>query len=388
MRTRLRICAVAAAALAAGCGNDHRNGGAVQVTASGEALVLGGYGFPPAAMGDPAFADGWEVRFTKLLAVFDKVTLSEAPDSSPTDPSRTGKLVAEVDGPWVVDLHRGGPLVGKGGADEQAVAIATIPDQNRNGDAPFDSTVRYAFGFDSVPATAGAKLVNVDAADPDLAAMVQHGWNVLYVGTATWRGTDGGNPCAQTGGPAGQAALDALPKQVTFRFGFTTPTSYVNCQNPDNDPAEPFAGEEHQRGVQVKDNATATAQVTFHVDHPFWESFLHDSPPHFDAFAAAAKKQTDGSYLVTLDDAMGVNYAAFTAGGMPLPWRACAPGYQPPNMNPQMGFDSLSIPFNPAGDPSLVMRDYRDYVAYDQSTQGHLNSDGLCFVQRRYPSPP
>jgi hypothetical protein len=34
------------------------------------------------------------------------------------------------------------------------------------------------------------------------------------------------------------------------------------------------------------------------------------------------------------------------------------------------------------------MRDYADYMTYDQSTQGHLNSDGLCFVSRHYPSPP
>ena len=30
---------------------------------------------------------------------------------------------------------------------------------------------------------------------------------------------------------------------------------------------------------------------------------------------------------------------------------------------------------------------YYDYMQYDQSTQGHLNSDGLCFVDRHYPSP-
>ena len=35
-----------------------------------------------------------------------------------------------------------------------------------------------------------------------------------------------------------------------------------------------------------------------------------------------------------------------------------------------------------------ALRDYRDFMTYDQSTQGHLNSDGLCFVKRNYPSPP
>ena len=37
--------------------------------------------------------------------------------------------------------------------------------------------------------------------------------------------------------------------------------------------------------------------------------------------------------------------------------------------------------------PSTSMRDLRDYMTYNQSTQGHLNSDGLCFVKRNYPSP-
>jgi hypothetical protein len=31
---------------------------------------------------------------------------------------------------------------------------------------------------------------------------------------------------------------------------------------------------------------------------------------------------------------------------------------------------------------------YRDYLAYSISAQGHLNSDGLCAVKRQYPSPP
>jgi hypothetical protein len=31
---------------------------------------------------------------------------------------------------------------------------------------------------------------------------------------------------------------------------------------------------------------------------------------------------------------------------------------------------------NPPG-PKSMMRDYQDHMKYDQSTQGHLNSDGL-----------
>jgi hypothetical protein len=60
----------------------------------------------------------------------------------------------------------------------------------------------------------------------------------------------------------------------------------------------------------------------------------------------------------------------------------------PPNSNPYMGFVSGNIPHNPSGSPITSIRDYTDYMYYNQSTQGHLNSDGPCFVQRHYPSPP
>lgn len=366
----------------AGCGG---GGGTIQFTASGEVLALGGYAFPPASADAPVFVDGWEVRFSKFIAVFDKVTLSENPDTSPTDQSRTGRVIAEVDGPWAIDLHHGGPLPGKGGSNEQAELIASIPNQNVNGGAAFDPTTRYAFGFDSVPATKAAKLIDIAETDTDYAEMVRKGWNVLYVGTATWKG-DQASPACTSSDPSYD--FSKLPKVVNFRLGFATPTSYINCQNPDNDPAKGLAGEDHERGVQVKQNQQATVQVTFHTDHPFWESFTHETPAHFDQLAAIAQKQGDGSSLVTLDNATGVNYTAFRdAAGTPLPWRSCAAGYMPPNKSTQMGFDSLSIPYNPAGDPAMVIRDYREYMQYNQSTQGHLNSDGLCYVQRHYSSP-
>ena len=89
--------------------------------------------------------------------------------------------------------------------------------------------------------------------------------------------------------------------------------------------------------------------------------------------------------------ALAIAAFSFKPGGtgtaQPLPWRACLAGYTPPDNNASMDFSSLTIPYNPTGDPTKVMRDYHDYMQYDQSTQGHLNSDGLCFVKRNYPSP-
>jgi hypothetical protein len=373
-------CALASLA-AVGCSSNDSNGSKIQFSASGEVLALGGYAFPPATSDDAAFVDGWEVKFSKLLVTIDHITLSENPDRSAADQSQTGKKVAEVSGPWAIDLHQGGPLPGKGGEDEEAFPLAMLDNQNMNGGAPFELDTRYAFGFDLVAATDSATKLQLAADDPDYADMVTNGWVVLYVGTATWKG-DACKPSDPS------FDFSTLPTQVNFRLGFKSPTTYVNCQNPDNDPANPLGDEEHERGIQVKANTTVVAQVTVHTDHPFWESFVHDTPAHFDQLAALASQNDDGSYLVTLDDTVGVNYTAFEFDGTALPWRSCLSSYTPPNDNKQMGFDSLKVPFNPMGDPATSMRDYADYMTYDQSTQGHLNSDGLCFVARNYPSPP
>jgi hypothetical protein len=94
-------------------------------------------------------------------------------------------------------------------------------------------------------------------------------------------------------------------------------------ESADNDPAKGLGDEEHERGVQVRDNQQAIAQVTFHTGHPFWESFTHDTPAHFDQLASLAVKQDDGTYLVTLDQTRGVDYTfpAFARSIVhPGPW--------------------------------------------------------------------
>jgi hypothetical protein len=54
----------------------------------------------------------------------------------------------------------------------------------------------------------------------------------------------------------------------------------------------------------------------------------------------------------------------------------------------KVSFDMLNLPFDPHGTaPSKAIRDDYAYVRYSQSTQGHLNSQGLCFVSRNFPSP-
>jgi hypothetical protein len=350
--------------------------GAVLFTVSGEALARAGYGFPPATPDAVAFVDGWEVRFDRLLVTVGGISLSANPDRSPGDPSQTEGQVASAAGPWAVDLHRGGPLTGKAGGGEQSVPIASV-------EASLDPTQRYAFGYDVVPATLAAQNVNLDAAAlAAYAQMIAKGCTVLYDGTATFRGMT----CAPS-----SPVLDGLPPVVHFQLCFQAPTSYLNCQNPDNDPATPFEGEEHQRGIAIRANTFTIAQLTIHTDHPFWESTQHDAPAHFDPLAAHARApgRTDaGPAEVTLDDLTGVDFTSFTdASGAPLPARSCVTSYTP--AAGVLRFDANGVAHQPpAGDPSRGLRDYPDLMTYDLSTQGHLNSDGLCFVRRGYPSPP
>jgi len=372
-------------------------GGGILFAASGEVLALTGYPFPPVTQGDPCFVDGWDVHFDRLLVTVDKITMSENPDLSPGDESQTGPQVAEVDGPWAIDLSHSDPsyLPGKGGGGEQAVPIAALKNQNSQGNQPFatDGT-RYAFGFDVIAATAktcdGRATMNVNldaAAQADYQTMITNGCTVFYVGTAMFKGDQGPIPTCND-----DPVYATWPKVIKFSLCYKSPTSYINCQNPDNDPAAPLANEEHERGIAFLANQSVIGQVTMHTDHPFWDSVLHESPAHFDQYAARLAGQADaGTPTVTLDMEQGVDYTAVKdALGSTLQWRYCIdpPTDVHPKFTGVMSFDPQSVPHATGSDPSTGLRDYFDFSTYNQSTQGHLNSDGLCFVKRNYPSPP
>ncbi|HVV16202.1 MAG TPA: hypothetical protein VHH90_03290 [Polyangia bacterium] len=382
--------------------------GGILFAASGEVLALSGYPFPPASPDDPLFADGWSVQFTRLLVTVDDLTLSSGPNVSPGDQSCTEPTVAKVSGPWAVDLSHSDPsyLPGKGGGGEQAVPFAALSHQNypSGNNAAFDTSgaTPYAFGFDVVAATSSAMNVNLDAAGlADYGQMIADGCAVLYVGAATFNGSSCTCPTASDPsalcdpkiygpGKGWPQAGDTVP----FHLCFKSPSTYVNCQNPDNMGA-PLSGDEHQRGIYFQKNASVIGQVTIHTDHPFWDSVLHDTPAHFDQFAARVVGMgpagTGVTYpTVTLDMTKGVDYRQVKdALGNVLPWRYCAA--PDTSVHSQfvgtMFFDAQSIPPAPGADACQGLRDYYDFSTYDQSTQGHLNSDGLCYVVRHYPSP-
>ncbi|HEY0194093.1 MAG TPA: hypothetical protein VGC42_23410 [Kofleriaceae bacterium] len=375
-------------------------GNGVLITASGEAFAKDGYAFPPASPDDVFFVDGWQISYTRILTTFDHVSLSRGPDKVPTDQSQcddgkggtvacgTGSSVlAHVDGPFAIDLHQGGTLADADGAPDDAAPIAALTRLD-SGDA-FDATARYAFGFEVVAASTGAHNVNLDAAAlADYQDMVSKGYTTLLVGTATWQGNNHGSDTSTGCTVAGNSTYDftKLPKTVAFRFGFKAPTAYRNAQNPAL-TGTAFANEEHPRGLQTTANQSTTAQATFHIDHVFWESFVHDSPAHFDSFAARYAGMT--APTATFEDYKGFAFTPFVDKlGAQVPWRSCvdAATYTPPGTGP-MAFDTLDIAVDPSGDPARAIRDFYDYVTYNHSTFGHLNADGLSFVDRQYPSP-
>ena len=125
-------------------------------------------------------------------------------------------MLAEVDGPWAVDLAHDGAenIAGKGDPGVMAVPVAVLANQNQNGNKAFatDGT-RYAFGFDVVTAQSGVYNVNLDAAaQADYAEMVSNQCAVLYVGTATFKGgtVPGYESCN-----AGHTAADGWPAPNT-----------------------------------------------------------------------------------------------------------------------------------------------------------------------------
>ncbi len=410
------------------------DGGQVLLTASGQRAATSGYPFPAQIPTDHVFADGWQVDFTHVIATLDRVTLWESPNLVPDDPSQHGKAVAEIDGPWAIDLHQNGngwPYVDGQEPGDRAIAFGVLTRENLNGDMPFPTDgTRLAIGFSAVVATPNALDVNLD--DDGRAAygrMVAQGCVVLYVGTAVYSGDKGlcnGAPQALDAGGGGapvgtgtEAEFGLVPKTVSFDLCFKprsgglhagdVETSWINCESAEvdagatadasdagDDAADADSGAAITgRGFAVPSRGYATVQLTLRVDAPFGESTRPNAPARFDPFAAqVVGAQAEGGVpTVHLDDTGGVDFEAFTdKQGNPLPWRTCDPAYS----SPDGGRRSGPMAYDPApvrrcsGDASRDgLCDYEDFAKYDQSAQGRFGgSQGFCYVQRAYPSPP
>lgn len=386
----LSSLAVLAMTMAAACGDDGGTGGGpagggspsgsgtIAVQISGEEAGTDGFLFPTGS--EVTIADGWEIKFDHVLVTIGTITISDNPDKDPSDQSATGDVVADAVGPFAIDLSKEGTVPGAGG-EGTATPLVKIENQNKNGNAPFAADQRYAFSFDTVTASASATKVNFegDAASEDAYALaVDGGCSVLYVGTATFKGTT----CESSDDGYD---FDAIPSTVPFSLCFKAPTHYLNCQNEENQ-GDPFPDEEFQRGIPILANTESTAQITLHLEHAFYSDIEHEPAIYFDQLAAALVGQPAGTTL-TLDMLAGVDPTGFTDGaGDPLPWRVCDGSSLP--ADPQRSFATGSIPVGPGEDPATGFRDYVDFVNYVTSSQGHLNGgEGLCFADRQYPSP-
>src|SRR4029079_6682782 len=107
---------------------------------------------------------------------------------SPTDPARTGAVVARAAGPWAVALAVARAVPGIGG-EGPATPLTSIPRMNLRDDEGFAPDERYAFGYRIARATETAQRVNFADADADTLyeRMIERGEAVLYAGTATFK---------------------------------------------------------------------------------------------------------------------------------------------------------------------------------------------------------
>jgi hypothetical protein len=125
-----------------------------------------------------------------------------------------------------------------------------------------------AMSYSIIPATGATTSGN--AADTDLAMMKSKGFSIYVEGTAT---------------------KGKLTK--TFAWGWATSTTYTECKSK----------------AVVAANGTATAQLTFHADHFFYDHLeSNDADVRFDAIANA---DSDGDGKITQKELKAVSGRAF-----------------------------------------------------------------------------
>lgn len=355
MHRLLVPCSALALALM-GCGS--ASTGSIAVSITGEEFVRDGLPYTATPQpGQPVIVDGWSLTYQRWITVIDNIRLS-LPGTDPAQQRVVGATVAQRRGPWAVDLVREGQTAtllpgGDHGGTGAGVPLLTLTASDAG--AALDTTVRYAFSFDGVSATAATQAVNLDAAgQAALAEMVQKGYSNLIVGEATR--------------PAGtQAPFDSYPTRVQFTFAYGGTVGYVNCQNPDNGN-DPVAN----RGVQPRQDGTQRAVITLHSEHLYWDTLNVENPTiRFDPIAAwATGPATDAR--VSLEDLKAAPLLELKdSQGRPIPDRGQATGYTPKAGN---------LSYNANGTAGIST--LRDFIVYSAQAMAHLNGEGLCFVSR------
>ncbi len=232
------------------------------------------------------FQNGWEIRYTKFLVNVGALTVASSAGSE------AGSLA-----PYrVYDLHTlTGPLeIGR---------MPSLPARRYD-------RVSYRIA----PVDAQTAVGNATAAD--VALMRTNNYSVYVEGNGTRMGTT-----------------------VRFRWGFGGPVSYSNCHSS-----------ETEVGLAVPSGGTASAQVTVHGDHLFYDDLQSpEAKLRFDLIAGADMNR-DGE--ATLEELAAVDLTTAPMG--------------------QYGTGSRSD-----------VRNLRDFVTALVATVGHFNGEGHCDERRQ-----
>jgi len=224
LKARSTILFGLSAVLLACSGDEAGAPGSLTVHASGEEAARSGY---PVGEGDDeiAFADGWTLRFSKVIVSLANFTLRTADGDD-------ARLDAD---PVVADLHLG------------------EPDLWQWSDVPAQRWDRV--GFEYVPASDDARTANAVDADA-LELMIDNGYSLLVRATA------------EKGG-----------REIELEYGFDFEIEHSHC----------VSGLDETDGVVVPEGAAAEAQITVHLDHLFFDSYASDEAAlRFDPMAAVA----------------------------------------------------------------------------------------------------
>jgi hypothetical protein len=390
----------------------------ISVTFSGETLGVDGLPFFPNLPGDPVFVDGWSVQILESLIVVGNIRLDPGATQSSVwqdvgatnTPISSATPVVLRPGPYVLDAHRVSGFLGKDGI-EAASGLFLVPGFD-NGQA-FDTSMLYAFSYDTLQATWGATNINLDPSElPDYALMVQNHWNKLIKGLATHTqnlpaGQGGGTPTEGTYPDTDvEAKFEAMPQQIYFAFGYDDHTHMYNCVNPDNaidssstcssDPIHCLAA----RGVQTNSSGTYIAQVTVHQDHVFWDKLEFEGEPlRFDPIAAWAPQNTTLNNPFWINNLTSQKLAAAFSDGTPLPDRGPymqgPSGYSfvsdqtsPPLIGCNGGCGQDQVIMNVNGVTTVPATDYPDFMEFSVQSQTHLNAQGICYIEGQHSSDP
>lgn len=241
-----------------------------------------------------AFVDGWEIQWDHVLVSLDLFHLR-----------RDGALVALETDPVIVSLH-----------DALTADVWSFPAL---------AAQRYDdVGYEILPPAASARRLGT-VTEAQAQTMTSEGVSVWLLGTAS-------HP------DHGDVVLDLrIPMHTVM--------------------SECVSGVDRTSGLVITPNGRATAQMTFHLDHFFFDSLVAEEPNvRFQAYAATAGD--DGT--VTFDELAAQRLADLRdIDGSPLVE------------------DGAQVVYDPASAP-LATQDLRSFVFHQATTLGHFDGEGHC----------